>query len=68
MQGKLDGCEYWIKQYVEPSAFGIGKGRISKLTVKRDGCVIMSYDRDWDLEPKTDEGCEILARILKLFN
>jgi hypothetical protein len=66
--GKTDGCEYWVKSYDEPSIYGINEGRISKLTVKRDEREIMSFDRGWDLEPKTDADREILARILAKYN
>lgn len=67
-QGKLDGCEYWVKSYDEPSTFGIDEGRISKLTVKRDGREIINYDRGWDLEPATTADREILAKILEMYN
>ena len=66
--GRIDGCEYWVKSYDEPSIYGIEDGRISKLTVKRDGREIMNYDRGWDLEPKTDSDREILAKILAKYN
>jgi len=68
MQGKLDGCEYWVKSFDEPSVFGVNEGRISKLTVKRDGREIINYDRAWDVEPQTDEDREVLARILEMYN
>ena len=35
---------YWIKQYDEGSEFGIDGGRISKLTLKRDGKEVCNYD------------------------
>ena len=67
-QGKIDGCEYWVKRYNESSIYGINEGRISKLTVKRDGREIINYDRGWDLEPKTDADRAVLEAILKKFN
>ena len=66
--GKIDGYEYWVKSYDEPSIYGIDEGRVSKLTVKRDGREIMNYDRGWDLEPKTDADREVLAKILAKYN
>ena len=67
-QGKLDDCEYWVKSFAEPSIFGVNEGRISKLTVKRNGREIINYDRGWDLEPATSEDREILASILEMYN
>ena len=42
---------YWMKQYDESSQFGIEGGRISKLTLKRNGTIVCNYDRGWDIEP-----------------
>lgn len=66
--GKIENCEYWVKSYNEPSIYGIEKGRISKLSVKRDGHEIINYDRGWDLEPKMDIDREVLAKILAMYN
>ncbi len=66
--GKIDNCEYWVKRYDEPSTYGIEEGRISKLTVNRDGREIMSYDRGWDVEPQTDADRDVLAKIMAKFN
>ena len=67
-QGKLDGCEYWVKCFDEPSVFGVNEGRISKLTVKRDGHEIINFDRGWDHMPITDEDQAILKKLLKMYN
>ena len=66
--GRIDNCEYWVKSYDESSIYGIDEGRISKLTVKRDGREIMNYDRGWDLEPKADADRDVLAKILAKYN
>ena len=42
---------YWMKVYEEGSQFGIDGGKVSKLMLKRDGTVVCSYDRGWDIEP-----------------
>ena len=54
---------YWVKQYEEPSQFGIEGGRVSKLMLKRKGQIVCNYDRDWDIRP-VDENTEIALRIL----
>ena len=54
---------YWMKQYDEGSEFGIDGGRISKLTLKRNGAVVANYDRGWDVEsadPDTQLALELL--------
>lgn len=58
-----DIFHYWVKQYEEPSQFGIEGGRVSKLTLKRKGQIVCNYDRGWDIRP-VDENTEIALRIL----
>ena len=41
--------EYSMKRYDNPSNMGIDQGRISKLTLKVDGKIILNYDRGWDV-------------------
>ena len=66
--GIINGCEYWVKSYDEPSYHGSNEGHISKLSVRRDGREIISYDRAWDLEPQTDEDRAILETLMKKYN
>ena len=66
--GIINGCEYWVKSFSESSYYGINEGRISKLSVRRDGREIISYDRGWDLEPQTDEDRAILETLMKKYN
>ena len=58
-----DIFHYWVKQYEEPSQFGIEGGRVSKLTLKRKGQIVCNYDRGWDIRP-VDENTEVALRIL----
>lgn len=59
---------YWVKSYEEGSMYGINGGRISKLTLKRDGKIVCNYDRGWDIDP-ADEDSEIaLAILMKQYN
>lgn len=55
--------QYHMKQYEEGSAFGIDGGRISKLTMTRDGKTVCRYDRGWDIKP-SDPGAELALDIL----
>lgn len=64
---KIGNCiiQYFIKQYEEGSQYGINNGRISKLTLKRDGETIANYDRGWDITPIDSDAEIALAIILK---
>ena len=44
-----EGFHYWMKQYDKGSEWGIDGGRISKLMLKRNGCIVCNYDRGWDI-------------------
>jgi len=46
---------YWIKVYDNGSEYGIDKGKISKLMLKRNGEIVCNYDRGWDIEPSDDD-------------
>ena len=50
----INGYEYYAKVYDESSINGINEGRISKLTVSKNGEEIASYDRGWDVEPAAE--------------
>jgi len=61
--------KYWVKYYEEGSQYGIGGGKISKLTIRklsetRDLC---NYDRGWDIEP-ANEVKAAYAIILQKYN
>jgi len=49
--GNYKGYDWGAKVYEEPSDHGINKGRISKLTVEKDGAIVAHYEREWDVKP-----------------
>lgn len=69
-----------MKNFLEPSTFGIENGCISKLFVTKPGfpgadpnhtvygSVTMNYDRGWDVKPKTADEKAILKALLDRFN
>jgi hypothetical protein len=61
--------KYWVKHFEEGSEFGIGGGRISKLTIRKVGESrdLCNYDRGWDVEP-ADEVKAVYAIILGKYN
>ena len=62
---RVNGCifHYWIKQWDEYSKFGIEGGRISKLTIKRNGVEVVNYDRGWDIKP-SDPDAQLAMEII----
>lgn len=64
----VDGIdyEYWVKVYDTPSeTFGINGGKISKLSLRKDGVEVVNYDRGWDKRPKTTTDKKAYKQILK---
>ena len=58
---------YSAKVYDEGSEFGINEGRISKLEVRKDGELIINYDRGWDLKPEDEIAETALLMLLNYF-
>ena len=54
---------YWMKVYDNPSEFGIKRGRVSKLTLKRNGETVYQYDRGLDI-PEVDIDTKLAVRLL----
>jgi hypothetical protein len=70
VDGKV-GYDYWVKHYEEGSEFGISKGRISKLQIRKHGEKrdLVNFDRGWDLEvPDNDDIKAVYAILLKKYN
>ena len=56
--------EYAAKVYETGSKLGIDGGRVSKLEIRRDGEIVCSYDRGWDVEPQEEDDVEALGHVL----
>ena len=54
---------YWAKVYDTGSQYGIDEGRVSKLTIKRDGEIVANFDRGWDVAP-VDDDTQIALEII----
>ncbi|WP_299733090.1 hypothetical protein [uncultured Tateyamaria sp.] len=59
----MPGYSFAAKMYDAPSEHGLEGGQVSKLEVRKNGEVIVNYDRGWDVEPKTGEHVEAVLRI-----
>lgn len=65
--------KYWceIKQYSAGSGYGLGGGRISKLSVRSmtdKNEIVMLYDRGWDKKPSTEEEWTVLNELISIYN
>ena len=60
----------WAKHFEEPSKFGINNGRISKLWIREEGEIepCVSFDRGWDVKPKTKAAKAVYNEILAMYN
>ena len=66
--GKLNGYEFHVKHFEEGSVYGLNEGKISKLTISRDGRILVNYDRGWDILPLGEDVEKIYEYLLNLFN
>ena len=64
------GFEYWCKHYDVGSEYGIGGGRISKLSIRRlsDGKEVYNYDRRLDFDNLDGDGKNAYRIILEKYN
>ena len=67
-EGTVNGYECWVKHYWEGSEYGIDGGRISKLTIRKDGKEIYNYDRGLEFDNLDANGKEVYAKLLKQYN
>lgn len=59
---------YAIKNFLEPSRFGIDNGCISKMGIDRNGKTLVNYERGWDVKPMDTETKMAYKALLALFN
>jgi hypothetical protein len=69
VSGEATG-EIWFcaKAFDEGSVFGINKGCVSKLDIRRGGEIIVNYDRGWDIRPQDPEVRAVYKRIMTALN
>lgn len=67
---EIDGqlVYFEAKVYDEGSAFGVGNGRVSKLTLDTDDGLLAHYDRGWDVRPVNDLAKQALTAVLEKFD
>lgn len=67
-KGTVNGYQFCIKHFEEGSEFGINNGRISKMTISKDGKTLANYDRGWDVKPADEETKMAYKALLKKYN
>jgi len=66
--GTVGKFKFAIKHFEEGSEFGINDGRISKLEIRKDGKIVVNYDRGWDIRPKDKETKDFYNALLNEYN
>ena len=67
-EGTINGYECWVKHYETGSEYGIACGRISKMTIRKDGKELYNYDRGLEFDNLDANGKEVYAKLLKQYN
>jgi hypothetical protein len=68
-QGTVNGYAFWVKHYEEGSEeYGIGGGRISKLTIRKGGREMYNYDRGLDFDGLDADGKATYDEIIRRYN
>ena len=67
-KGEINGYKYQVKHYEEGSQYGIGEGRISKLSIRKDDVELYNYDRGLDFDNLNKGGKATYAKILEQYN
>jgi len=70
---RYNGNDYGfsMKNFIEPSVFGINNGCISKLRIvdgKANRELLVNYDRGWDIKPQTESAKKVYRALLSRFN
>jgi hypothetical protein len=61
-------CQFTAKVHALPSEHGIDGGRISKLSLYRDGELAAHYDRGWDQKPETEQDRQAVERLRNVYD
>jgi len=63
-----DNITFVAKVFDDGSEYGIDNGRVSKLEIRKDNEIIISYERGWDNEPTNAEHKKIYQAVMKKLN
>lgn len=65
VSGTIGDFRFSAKVYGAPSKYGIDGGRVSRLEIKKGTMPVVNYERGWDIQPGSDEVCEIFRAVLE---
>ena len=66
--GEINGYRFEVKHYENGSQYGINEGRISKLSIRKDGKWVYNYDRGLDFDNLDEAGKLVYDQILQQYN
>ena len=67
-KGEISGYKYEVKHYSEGSQYGIEEGKISKLSIRKNGEWVYNYDRGLDFDNLDEAGKAVYTQILAQYN
>lgn len=67
-KGKMVSIQFLLKHYDEPKEFGINKGKISELLLKKNGEIVYCFNNGKERKPKTPEAEKALAILVAEYN
>ncbi|MCL2235450.1 MAG: hypothetical protein FWB98_03285 [Defluviitaleaceae bacterium] len=67
-RGEINGYKFDVKHYENGSEYGINEGRVSKLSIRKDGKEVYNYDRGLDYDNLDKAGKKAYVEILKKYN
>ena len=65
VSGTIGDFQFCAKVYGAPSNYGIDRGRVSKLEIKKGTMPVVNYQRGWDIQLGSDEVHEIFRAVLE---
>ncbi len=68
LSGVLNGYHFEMKQYEVGSEYGIVEGRISKMSIRKDGIEYYNYDRGLDFDRLDKAGRAVYSELLERYN
>ena len=69
VEGKATGgITFSAKMFDDGSQYGVNNGRVSKLDIRKDGRIIVNFDRGWDVKPQTAEHKAVYKSVMAALN
>ena len=66
--GTSNGYEFWVKYYENGSQHGICGGKVSKMSIRKDGKELLCYERGLAFDNLDAGGKAVYAELLEKYN